>query len=302
MQPAQTVLTYQLANGSNYIDLAEGLSAVNRRAYRQGMEYAVGKIDYLFKSAIDQVASVSLKAMTAGNTWVVHNAWKKAQAHWLAQQRNARSLIGESGKPSWEDFKVYLDDGHRAAGSKAVQAGDLAAVSGGEWDYSRFIWEDDSHNIDEVYLHMIGGDVSTTDWGLILGYQDSRATVQPTDPDLPNEYSNNMYALMAQDENAVADEVAQNMEDENDQPPYDQDDYPGSDVNSDAPWIQQFTSCSVGSPSGTVGAFVAQCGLLKLDIDGVLVDGSAGPAPTTTIQVHLVPGNYKGVLAEPMGQ
>jgi len=267
------------------------------------MEYAVGKINFGFEGNPQQILNVQLSVLTAGNTWVVHNAWKKAYAHWIAQQRNARRLIGQSAKPTWEDFKVYLDDAHRAGTSLGVLAGDGGAVGTGEWDYSRLVWEADDNSIDRPYLHIIGGDVSTTDWGLILGYQQSRATVQPEDPDLPQEYSNNMYAKLATDENVVADEVASDMEENNDEPPYDQDDYPGNDTNSDAPWLQDFAIASSTVPVGTVPGFVAQCGLIKLQLIGHdVADGAAGTAPSTTIQVHLVPGNYKGVAALPMGQ
>jgi len=198
---------------------------------------------------------------------------------------------------------VYLDDAHRAGTSLGVVAGDGAAVGTGEWDYSRLIWEADDHSIDEVYMHLIGGDVSTTDWGLILGYQQSRATVQPEDPDLPDHYSTNMYSKLATDENAVADEVAQNMESENDEPPYDHDDYPGNDTNSDAPWIQQFALAGSTVPLGVVPGFVAQCGLVKFNLTARDAQGDAGAtAPSTVVAVHLVPGSYKGVMAAPMGQ
>jgi len=302
MQPAQTVLSYTVPAGETYIDIAEGLSKVNRRAYRQGMEYAIGKISYGYVANPQAVMNLSLTVFTAGNTWVVHNAWKKAYAHWIAQQRTARRLIGQSAKPTWEDFKVFLDDAHRVGTRLGVVAGDGAAVGTGEWDYSRLIWEEDDATWHEVYMHLIGGDVSTTDWGLILGYQQSRATVQPEDPELPDEFSTNMYAKLAADENLVADEVAQNMEDENDEPPYDHDDYPGNDTNSDAPWLQQFAMATSTLPVGVVPGFVAQCGLVKFNLTARDPNGDAGTAPATTVSVHLVPGSYKGVLASPMGQ
>ena len=303
MQPAQTVLTYWVGAGVSYIDLAEGLSQVNRRAYRQGMEYAVGKVTFGYQANPQAILNVQLSAYTAGDTWVVHNAWKKAFAHWIAQQRTARRLIGQSAKPTWEDFKVYLDDAHRAGTSLGVLAGDGGAVGTGEWDYSRLVWEEDDNSIDMPYLHLIGGDVSTTDWGLILGYQQSRATVQPEDPDLPDEFSTNMYARLATDENVVADEVANNMEDENDEPPYDQDDYPGSDTNSDAAWPQQLGIAAATVGLGVVPGFVAQCGLVRLYLGArAVADGGTTTAPTSLVQVHLVPGSYKGVMAAPMGQ
>jgi len=303
MQPAQTVLTYTVPDGVSYIDIAKGLSQCNRRAYRQGMEYAVGKVTFGYQADPGAILNVQLFCKTAGNTWTVQNAWKKAFYHWLDQQRMARRLIGQSAKPTWEDFKVYLDDAHRAGTKLGVLAGDGGAVGTGEWDYSQFIWEADDNSIDKPYLHLIGGDVSTTDWGLILGYQQSRATVQPEDPDLPGEFSTNMYARMATDDNAVADEVANAMEEHNDEPPYDQDDYPGNDTNSDAPWLQQFAIASTTVPVGTVPGFVAQCGLIKFELNAhAVVGGGDTTAPSTVAMVHLVPGSYKGVMAAPMGQ
>ncbi len=302
MQPAHTVLTYQIGNGNSFVDIAEGLSKVNRKLYRQGMEYAVGKVTFGYQANPGQILNVSLGAYTAGNTWTVHNAWKKAYAHWSAQQRTARRLIGQSAKPTWEDFKVYLDDAHRAAGNEVLIDLDGDPVGSGEWDYARLIWEEDDNSIDRVYLHLIGGNVSTTDWGLILGYQQSRATVQAEDPDLPGDYSNNMYAKLAIDENLVADEVASDMEERNDEPPYDHDDYVGNDTNADWPMLQHSGVASGGSPQGHVSGFVAQCGLLRVDLYAVNAQGGEGTAPSTLLNVHLVPGGYKGVLAEPMGQ
>ena len=304
MQPAHTVLTYQIGNGNSFVDIAEGLSKVNRKLYRQGMEYAVGKVTFGYQANPGQILNVSLGAYTAGNTWTVHNAWKKAYAHWSAQQRTARRLIGQSAKPTWEDFKVYLDDVHRSVGNETLIDLNGDAVGSGEWDYSRLIWEADDASIDEVYMHLIGGDVASpaTDFGLILGYQQSRATVQSEDPDLPAEYSINMYTRLAQDQDAVADEVAQNMEDENDEPPYDHDDYVGNDTNADWPMFQHAAVASVGSPQAVMPGFVAQCGLLRVDTGSILANGAAGDAPDILLNVHLVPGGYKGVLAEPMGQ
>jgi len=302
MQPANRVLSYLISNGASYLDLAQDLSKINRRSYSQGMSYAVGSVDFAFAADPGSTMSVFATVSTAGDTWVVHNAWKKADAFWIAQQRRARRLIGRSAKPTWEDFKVYLDDAHRAAGNETLidLAGD--AVGSGEWDYSRLLRELDDDSIHEYYLHLIGDDVANTDRGLILAYQESRATVPAQDPDLPGEYSNNLYASMASDLDLVADEVAQNMEDENDEPPYDHDDYVGNDTNADWPMHQHIAFASVGSPQGVMPGFVAQCGLLRVDLGAINIQGAEGTAPATQLNVHLVPGGYKGVLAEPMGQ
>jgi len=309
LKPAQLNLSYSLNSGTTYIDLASDLSKVNRRLYKQGKVYAVAGVSIGFVPGITFPAAqptdlsvVSAGVATAGDTWVVQNAYVKAKAAWTNQQRRARKLIGQSAKPTWEDFKVYLDDAHRAGTIGSVLAGDGAAVGTGEWDYSKLVWEADDHSIDEPYLHLIGDNVSTTDWGLVLGYQQSRATVNATDPELPAEYSTNMYALMASDLDAVADEVAENMEGWNDDPPYDRDDYPGSDTNSDVPWLQQFAACSVGQPIMRIPGFQAECGLVAFGLSGFDNVGDAKSLSGITVVFHIMPGHYQGVLAENMGQ
>ncbi len=291
-----------MSDGDQWIDIASDLSKVNRRAYRQGMQYAIGKVEFSFNGKPGNADIIGLSASTAGDTWVVHNAWKKAQAHWLQQQRRARKLIGQSAKPAYEDFKVFLDDSNRAAGLLPTVAADLGIVGTGEWEYAVLIWEADDHSIDECFLHLVGGDVAATDKGLILAYQQSRATVQAESPDLPNEYSTNLYALMGADQDAVADEVADNMEYRNDETPYDQDDYPGSDTNSDVPWVQETSVAAAGNPNATLDGFVAECGLVKFHVDGLTASGDATAAPNILVTVHLVPGKYKGIMAKPMGQ
>jgi len=302
LKPAQLNLSYEIGDGVSYIDLASDLSKVNRRLYKQGKVYAVAGITFGFVPSAVSPDVVVCGVSTAGDTWTVQNSWTKAKNTWSNQQRRARKLIGSSAKPTWEDFKVYLDDAHRVGTIASVLAGDGGAVGTGEWDYSQLVWEEDDHSIDHVYLHLIGGNVSTTDWGLILGYQQSRATVQPEDPDLPAEYSTNMYAKLATDEDAVADEVANAMEQENDEPPYDHDDYPGSDTNSDAPWLQQFAVASIGQPLGRLPSFQVECGLIKIEMAGHNAADPQRPVPPTLVIVHLMPGNYQGVLAENMGQ
>lgn len=301
MEPAQRVLSYVVPAGESYIDIAEGLSKCNRKMFRQGMQYGISKIEYAYNGDSNAIATQQLTAYTAGDTWVVMNAWKKAQAHWLAQQRRTRRLVGQSAKPTWEDFKVYLDDAHRAGTIVHPIAGDGAAVGPGEWVYSKMVF-DDAGTTREPTVHLIGGDVGSTDRGLILAYEQSRATVQENDPDLPAEYSSNLYATMADDIDLVADEVADNMEDDNDSPPYDQNDYPGNNTNSDRPWIMETQCSSVALPNATLDGFVAQCGLILFNNVARDSAGNAASAPSIALSVYVAPGGYKGVAAIPMGQ
>ncbi len=302
VQPAQRTLLYLMVDGVNYIDVASDLSKINRRAYSQGMQYAIGRVEFSFTGKPAQADTVFLAAYTAGDTWVVHNAWRKARSHWLQQQRRARRLIGQSAKPAYEDYKVYLDDAHRSAGTLATIAADNGAVGPGEWDYSVLHVEAEDHSISEWYMHIIGNDIGSTDKSLILGYQQSRATVQAESPDLPTEFSTNMYAQLADDLDDVAAHVADDMEDENDEPPYDLDDYPGNDTNSDVPWTQEIAVASAYAPNATLGGFVSECGLIKFILSGWTAQGDQVSAPSVSVLVTLVPGKYKGIMAKPMGQ
>lgn len=303
VQPAQRTLSFLVPPGESYIDLAEALSSVNRRFYRQGMQYAVTGIDFRFNGKPGSADFISVFAKTAGSTWVVHNAWKKAQATWIAQQRDSRKAAGAFIKPAYEDFKVYLDDAHRTGTSLPVVASDAAVVMAGEWNYSKFVYSTDADAaVLEPHLHLIGGDVSTSDVGIVEAYEESRSTVQSPDPNAPATASHSIYSLMSTNVNEVADEVIQNQETENDQTPYDLDEYPGGETNSDVPWVQSIATAAAGIPGATLPGFVAQCGLIRLTSQGYATNGDETAAPPLLVLVHLAPGPYKGVLAEPMGQ
>ncbi len=309
--PAVTQLLYNVPNGDSYIDLAADLSRVNRRLYSQQYTYVVNDIQIVTTAGMRQSDISTVEFATTGNSWMVHNAWSKARGFWNMQQRNARKITGGAGKPTWEDFKIYLDDSHRAGTTLVSIAGDGAAYSSGEWLHSKILYETDANAVQEWYLHMIGGDVSTTDKGLILGYQQSRTTVQAEDPDIPGEASLNMYSLVITDTDAVSDEVMQNMEDENDQPPYDHDDYAGNDTNADAAVPVRTLTCAGSQGSSGCPGFIAPCGLIKLTSSELAITNdpndanevyAAGTSPTVQILVTLAAGPYKGVLASPMGQ
>ncbi len=297
-QVVNNQLSYVLANGVQYIDIFRDLSALNRKLIKQGhIAYVTDMVYTVHSGTTGNGGSAIINALP--NDWVTNNAWTKAKAHWETQQKRTRELIGESAKPKYEDFKVYFDAAHRAGTTL-----DVPSLLYGEWDYSVLVWEADDNSIDEPYLHMQGNNVSTTDWGLILGYQQSRATVQAEDPDLPVEYSTSMYAKLGADENLVADEVAQNMEARNDEPPYDHDDYPGNDSNSVVGTSVNMLATPVTSAiHESPGILTAPLGLLRVTHSGISAsDGSAVTAPTAYLSFRIALGNYKGLAAPAFGQ
>ena len=290
-------LHYALANGTQYIDIFRDLSAMNRKLIRQGRIAYVTDIEYSIVGASDgDIGIMNIQCLP--NDWVTNNAWKKAQAVWRGQQTNTRKMIGQSAKPTWEDFKVYFDAGHRAGTILAVPS-----LSYGEWMYSKMVHVDDADaSHDEWYLHMQGANVADTDKGLILAYQNSRATVQNPDPSLPTEYQSNMYALLAADENVAADEIAQNMEDENDQPPYDHDDYPGNDSNSVVGHFVTGMATPAFPMQKLLEVMCVPLGLLKVVHGGLNAAGGGSTAPTGFLRFRVAYGNYKGLAAPSFGQ
>jgi hypothetical protein len=306
--PAETTLKYTLpGDGSDvYIDLMRDLSAVNRRGMNQGQILHVAGFTFKQDTGATNVQSLQATVKALPVSWVAAQAYMKARMAWMDQQRRVRDESGQDSiRPAYEDFKVFMDRGHRAAGTIDTLDGAGNPVVQGEWDYSKLVYSDqtvDPEVVREPYLHMIGADVSNTDIGLINAYEDSRATISATQPNVPGAASDNIYALLTigQDDGA-AKEVIENMEDDNDNPPYSLAHYPGSGVNYptavDKCYIQTNQSNQVVSAPG----FPALCGLLRIFSQGKnLTDGSNVTLPGTLL-VHLAPGPKKGVLSMNMG-
>lgn len=316
--PAETVLKYTLAgDGSDvYIDLMRDISAVNRRGYNQGQCVQISHIEIRqdgITTSSDLGVNVTVKRLPL--TWVAAQAYMKARDAWLHQQKLVGSDYGHTAggqeriRPKYEDFKVFMDAGHRAGTTLPTLDGAGTAVVQGEWDYSKLVYADqavDPEVVREPYLHMIGNDVSNTDVGIINAYEDSRATVSPTMPNVPAAASTNIYALLSsgQDDGA-AQEVITNMEDDNDNPPYSLAHYPGGPVNYPTNVDASYLATSTSNPIVQSGSMIAMCGLLRIYSQGKKVNTANGDVIDATIPatmlVHLVPGPKKGVLTMNVG-
>jgi len=102
-------------------------------------------------------------------------------------------------------------------------------------------------------------------------------------------------------------ELADIIEGENDQPPYDFDEYPGADVVAPTPSVQSFAVASVGHPKGILPGFMAECGLIKFEIRaydqaGAPVTNLGAVLGDILLKVNYAPGGKLGVLTTPMGQ
>lgn len=250
MQPAITDLYFRAdtaANGDSrcFIDTACQLSKVNRRLYEQGRMYGFQGLTFIWKpnAGLNPVASIEVTVSTAGNTWVVQNSFVKARALWNQMQ----DLVLDdnpsvSGK--WHDFKVQLHIAQNAA--RTLETVDAAGnlVAPGEWELSRFIMP--QHDVDPATGEplpalsrtavLIGDNsasypASGSRVSLAQSYMESRATVQPVDPNVPAAMSTSFFNLLT-DSGSQEPELADIIEDENDQPPYATDDYPGTTNNA----------------------------------------------------------------------
>ena len=317
IEPAVTQLLYQVPNGTSYIDLAKDLSKVNRRLYRQGMTYVVQDVQWSVSSGLKITDIQGITLSTSGNSWIVHNAWKKGFAAWRRQVREVENATGVKAG-TWNDFKVYLDDSMEDGTILEPYASDGAVYVAGDWDYSALVFDDDGTEKD-LKMHLIGSsNLADTNEesgiGLINEYQESRASVQDNDPKVPAGASDTIFAkLMGTDE--LTDRLVDNIEAANDNPPYAISDYPGGAVNADSAVPVRFGSVTAQQAQGLIPGFIAPCGLIKVfnsymvlqdaDSNGAFaIDDvyAVGTAQTAVVLITLAPGPYRGVLAAPMGQ
>lgn len=315
IEPAATQLYYQIPNGSSYIDIARDLSRVNRRMYRQGMVYAVQDIQVVVATGMKSTDVLNVIFATIPNTWVSHNAWRKGFTTWRTQQNEFADGMGASLKGKWADFKVYLDDSMAGGTTLSPYAGDSGTWSTGEWAYSNFVY-DDAGTTRSPTIHMIGTSTDDSAVGLIEAYADAR-NYPTSGPTNAAEMATGFYSQFhTDDSDDLFEDLGNDLRDQNDLPPYDQNDYPGGATNGDAAIISRWTTVNGAQGSVIAPGFIAPCGLIHvssfeqaLDTNGFLADASTangvyaiGSAPTVNVIVTLAPGPYRGVLATPMGQ
>ncbi len=300
IQPAPQTLVFDLPSGVSYIDLSQCASMVNRRFYRQGLNWAVSGFKVFGQAG--QTGSVSVGKIQ--NTWMVSNAWEKVFRTWKRQQDQA---IAESGSQSavakFRDFKIHMDPAHVDAGFAAnLIPFDFTLT--GEWDASEIVIPNltpdaSGSEVDpkQYLLHMHGdnnhGGLSR---GMVSGYADSRSVPQSPDPVSPPVALAQNWLREMFDVGNDTSEIVDNAVDHNDELPYDQMEYPGADVQ--APLSQNhdavaISATTIGLTTNLMGGSFP-CGLIKLNV--VATDGAFTPV----LYVHLVPGASRGYLTQPM--
>ena len=315
IQPAELKIALQMrAAGYHYVDLSQCASIINRRFYRQGLNWAVSHFTF-YKTTPTETGADGVSVSKLPNTWVMSNAWEKSFRAW--QRMNKEALAeNESVKPKFLDFKVFMNSAHHTAGSAANlrpvdQAANLATA--GEWVYSKVVVPETTTGtgaVTEYELIAIGannpgvGASGLNAKSLIEGYAASRGlpnVLDPNTPDDANVYSQNWMMAMFNDGTLQDNVVIEDMITENNQAPYP---YEGDGTATDT----QYPGGANQLPAArVVGAayFNAGTNANKVVIEGDnfpcgLVELYSTTDDTISVIVHLVPGPHRGYLAESM--
>ncbi len=331
IEPAVQTLQFTTANTAAndtsqfYVDLSQVASLVNRRFYRQGLNWAVGGIKVL--TSVDGSLTVS----KLPNTWVMSNAWHKSFAAWQRMNNDALEE-SESVKPRFLDFKIYADARHHNLGYatnllpysvSSAPAGGPDAVNiaaPGEWESSKVVIPRTdgtdtalSREIIAVGANYPGASAATglDAVSLIEGYASSRGLPNVLDPNVPDDASSvsgnipeNWISAIHNDGTRQDEAVMDDMIAENNLAPYPFENdgvnvdtqYPGGANQLTGLEIHDFSFITPTIVGGTTrirgGNF--PCGLMKFT-------WSPGEqAGNVAIQVELVPGPHRGYLAMPM--
>jgi len=298
--PAVRYLRYELTNSggdpgtetSHFIDLARDLSRVNRRLYRQGRDYHVKKITIVSSNTPNLGNRVSVS--TAPDSWVTRAAWHRGFKAWNKMNKTAQDQLSGDIQGTWADFKVFLTaDMAGATLPSPLDNGGNAAGTALNWDTRQIITPDGTATDDAFYATLLGDHVGAagarTSIGLVRSYGESRATVQIQDPSVPSVASSDPLVNLF-DYGTTIDDVVDNLEDHNDQPPYQQVTYPGGAGNMPKPLVVHDTTIVDGR--ATMGGFTALMGALEFEIK------SAVPSDVFSVLIELAPGKYRGIKAE----
>ncbi len=301
VQTFQFSVTQSGTNDINYIDLSQCASILNRRFYRQGINWAVSG----FKVLTSGLGAIGINKLP--NTWVMSNSWEKGFRAWKRQQDEV--LVDgtqESVKAKFNDFKIFMDTAHHTLGFRdnllpqSSGVPNAVTATAGEWEASQIVIPNfGAPGVNyEPFITAVGDDVGGAGGAiaLIKAYANSRSVPQSPDPSVPaGVLSNENYWSMMFDVGDNNEDVMDNVVGKNNDLPYPQDDYPGGDTQLPSLEIHDTEFVTASTIGGTTrlkgGNF--PCGLVQLV-------SSFAPATEFIVQLTLVPGTHRGYLCEPM--
>jgi hypothetical protein len=307
------------------IDLSQCASLLNRRFYRQGINWAVSGFKFVTLDTVTGIVAVK----KLPSTWVMSNAWEKSFRSW--QEMNEKALEDtESIRPRFMDFKIYADDTHHNVGYAGnllpgvLEPAFTPAVPG-EWESSKITIPTNAISNVATDFELIavgasfqGASTATTldAVSLIEGYAASRGLPYTSDPNVPDDADDvgpsgtpeNWMGALNNDGSDQDKDVLDRMVGaaaENNQAPYPFENdgtatdtmYPGgaNQLNGlqfhDTEFI---TGTTIGGVSRLKGGMFP-CGLVRIQ-----TQKNAAGQGLATLLVDLVPGHHRGYLCEPM--
>ena len=302
----------------NYIDLSQVASLVNRRFYRQGINWAVAG----FKVLSDGVP-VALTINKLPNTWVMSNAWEKGFRAWTKMNREALDEA-PSVRPKFLDFKIYANAAHHTAGFGAnlmPSSGFGSVATPGEWIASKYVVPNTAGAVGAVNNFEViatgasypgGGASGLNAVSLIEGYASSRGLPDILDPNAPADSADangatpqNWMSALFNEGTSQDDQVLSDMVSENNEAPYPFENdgthtdtqYPGGAnqmTGLQTHDIEYVTGTTIGGTTRLKGGNFP-CGLIEF-----AVANTSDQPSQLTLQIDLVPGNHRGYLCEPM--
>ena len=326
VEPAELMFMYETTAGpaleAKYIDLSQSASLLNRRFYRQGINWVVSHIEILNVEPVPAGPAAQIAIGKLPNTWVMGNSWEKGFRTWQKMNQNALAEA-PSVKPKFLDFKIYADQEHCNAGfganllPRAYALGTTA--TSGEWIPSKVIVPNtalpagvQNFEIKAVGTNYGSGSASgLAAVSLIEGYAASRGLPYQTDPNTPADTADasgatpeNWMSALFNEGTSQDDQVLTDMIFENNEAPYP---FEGDGTHTDTMYpgganqlsglamhdVEQVSNTTIGGTTRFKGGNFP-CGLIKL--------GTFGFAENTNVivKVHLVPGNHRGYLCESM--
>ena len=325
IEPSVQTLSFQLTPASpgvittDYIDLSQVASLVNRRFYRQGINWAVAGFKFLRPAGYEGTVAVA----KLPNTWIMSNSWEKGMRAW-SRMNNEALAETESVRPRFLDFKIYADAQHHQAGyaNNLLPESSQGVYLPGEWSPSKIthplaaggtegaVIEEEIIAVGSSYPGVAATGFNAV--SLIEGYAASRGLPNIADPNTPddardviNATPENWLAAMFNDGTEQSFDVLTDMINENTIAPYP---FENDGVNLDTMYpgganqgtglqvhdLEYITPTTIGGSTRIKGGNFP-CGLVKITTTNT---GLAGL--NLVLQIDLIPGSHRGYLCEPM--
>lgn len=308
-------LRYEVTNSatpgtetSHYVDIARDLAAINRRMMQQGRIYHIAKISVVSRNTIAGVGWTDgelppadlyqqdagfISVSAAPTSWAVLGACKMGKTLFEKMKKKAVGDL-EIRDGRYADFKIRgLHAGATSPTFLVPLDNGGNSLQLGTWSYTQYQSPDGTTGADAYLCHLLGPHAGTagayTSVGLVESYGNTRNTVSQDVPNSIQDSDDPLANLF--DDGTVQDEIISDMTNQNDDPPYNINEYGGSAGNMSRPLVMQHSTLGADGKC-TLGGFAAVHGLLEFEVTSPIAND------VYSILVELKAGSYKGIAAE----